>query len=386
MQLSPKNAQEIVNEISQIVQQNVNMMDENGTIIASTDQNRIGTFHPGAKEIIDQRLAEMYIDETMESALMRKGLNLPIVFEGQVVGVIGITGEYEQVIKYGQIVKKMTEILLMDADSENKKRITQRVRDRYLDEWVRGSGSKRDRSFVERGMMLGIDITRPRRIMAVSLDSTCPDAPPGELQQQIEAVEMRIRQYILQNPNNQIFRTTNKMILIVDRKGNEEMRSLAREICALVPEKYPICLTIGIDSAGDANAIMHQAYDKAMKAWKVSLGRKGQIVLYDEINMEIFIEEIPNPLKEEYLHKIFKGYTLEELCREIRMLEAYFACEGSIMQASEKLFIHKNTLQYKLKKLHERTGFDVRQPSSTALFYIAILFYKDVESELLEYW
>ena len=56
---------------------------------------------------------------------------------------------------------------------------------------------------------------------------------------------------------------------------------------------------------------------------------------------------------------------------------------GSFSAAAEKLYMHKNTLQYKLKKLEECTGYDVRLPSNSAVFYIAILFFHDVEHDML---
>jgi carbohydrate diacid regulator len=50
MLLSAQSAQQIAYEISSIVKQHVNIMDENGYIIASTDPKRIGDFHAGAKK------------------------------------------------------------------------------------------------------------------------------------------------------------------------------------------------------------------------------------------------------------------------------------------------------------------------------------------------
>ena len=45
--------------------------------------------------------------------------------------------------------------------------------------------------------------------------------------------------------------------------------------------------------------------------------------------------------------------------------------------------MHKNTLQYKLKKLCDITGRDVRLPSDSPVFYMAMLFFKEVEGSLL---
>ena len=59
MFLAAHQAQDIVEEIGAIVKQNINMMDERGVIIASTDKDRIGHFHEAAKKIIDEELAEI---------------------------------------------------------------------------------------------------------------------------------------------------------------------------------------------------------------------------------------------------------------------------------------------------------------------------------------
>ena len=60
-QLSTQSAQRIVAEIGGIVGQNINMMDAQGYIIASTDPARIGFLHEGARQIIEERLPELYI-------------------------------------------------------------------------------------------------------------------------------------------------------------------------------------------------------------------------------------------------------------------------------------------------------------------------------------
>ena len=125
-----------------------------------------------------------------------------------------------------------------------------------------------------------------------------------------------------------------------------------------------------------------KAYLKANKASHACIARNDYIVLYKDINMEIFMAEIPTTIKEEYLYKIFPDCSFEKMRSWIIILEAYFYSEGSISKAAEKLFMHKNTLQYKLIKLKECTGYDVRLPSNSAVFYIAILFFHDVRKNL----
>ena len=100
MRITKKSAQQIVEEIGKLVRQNINLMDETGHIIASNDPARIGKFHEGAYRIISQHLPEFYITPELENELpdVRRGINLPIVVDGQLQGVIGITGDYDAVI------------------------------------------------------------------------------------------------------------------------------------------------------------------------------------------------------------------------------------------------------------------------------------------------
>ena len=138
-QLSTQSAQRIVAEIGGIVGQNINMMDAQGYIIASTDPARIGFLHEGARQIIEERLPELYI-RARRRLSQRAPLNLPITHRGDIVGVIGITGEYGQVIGYGQVVKKMTEILIRESTEQDDKRLDLRMRSRFLENWVLAGG------------------------------------------------------------------------------------------------------------------------------------------------------------------------------------------------------------------------------------------------------
>ena len=106
MRLSRTNAEKIVKELNTVIDQSVNMMNEEGIIIASTDQERVGQIHEGARKIIEQNLEELVIrqEDVYEGSL--EGVNYPITIGGEVIGVVGLTGPVQEVAKYGQITKK----------------------------------------------------------------------------------------------------------------------------------------------------------------------------------------------------------------------------------------------------------------------------------------
>ena len=91
MYISKLTAQEIVEEIGREIGEHINLMDETGVIIASTDFKRIGNTHEGARKIIREGLPELYITRDMENEMTKMGINLPLIVDDVVVGVVGIT-------------------------------------------------------------------------------------------------------------------------------------------------------------------------------------------------------------------------------------------------------------------------------------------------------
>jgi carbohydrate diacid regulator len=107
---------------------------------------------------------------------------------------------------------------------------------------------------------------------------------------------------------------------------------------------------------------------------------RWSIRFYNELRMELIVEGLSDAGKSEFITRLFSGYSDNEIVDAIIMLENYYETEGSIQQTAARLYIHKNTLQYKLKKIAERTGYDPRSIRHSSLFYNAIFFYRDLSA------
>ena len=379
MQISTLSAQRIVDEIGGIVRQNINMMDERGFIIASTDASRIGNFHEAAKKIIDDNLPELYISPAQATRSVKAGLNLPIAYDGRIFGVIGITGEYAQVASFGQIVKKMTEILLRESIDQNELRLKQRVISRFLEDWILGNGLLQPQALTERGLSLGLDITLPRRVLVISVQDLYRRIDTADGQRLIESIETLIHQHVCSEYGSLILRNASRQILLIRKRTDEQTVQLAQNLDKIIFETFKIHLAIGLD--GDASDL-HEAYLQASQAWRSALAARAIIRSYSQVTLEMFTGEIPRQAKIDFIRKIFRDCDLGQIRRWIQILEVYFAVDGSITSAAETLYIHKNTLQFKLKKLKEISGLDVRLPSNSAALYMAMLFFTEVESSL----
>ena len=379
MIISRQSAQRIVDEIGSIVRQNINMMDDQGYIIASTDPKRIGTFHEAARKIIEERLAELYISPEQATKTVRAGLNLSISYGGKIFGVIGITGEYEQVIDYGQIVRKMTEILIRETIDQDEVRLKQRILSRFLEDWILGNGLLQPQALAERGLSLGVDITMPRRVMVISVQNLDKLIDTASGQKMIDEVESAVTNIVVAEYGNLILRNAARQILLVRKRADDQMKQLAARLSANTFDQFGVHLSVGID--GESNDL-HQAYIQANQAWRSARTAKDGIRAYDQVTLELFTGEISRQAKVDFVRKIFRDCDYSEISRWIHILEVYFAVEGSIQAAADSLFMHKNTLQFKLRKLLEISGLDVRLPSNMAAFYMAMLFFEEIESSL----
>ncbi|MEA4998526.1 MAG: sugar diacid recognition domain-containing protein [Candidatus Limiplasma sp.] len=382
MKFPKSSCMKIVQEISDIIGERVNMMDHEGMIIASTDPARIGTFHAGAKRVVDEKLEILTIHDDEEYTGAKPGLNLPIEFQNDIIGVIGVTGPEKKVGKYGQIIKKMTEILLLDISMRKEMDVEQRIRARFLNDWIHGLPQEINRQMVENGRQIGIDITLPRRILLVSIIPR-EGAATVALQRVIDAAEGSVRKVLAGFTEAIVFKSGSALVCLVSRAEDARMLEWAGVLKARIEENQALCVCIGIDDPVANFVHINTAYQHAQKALRTCLRSPSKdIRLYDSINMEIFSGEIPDMIKLEYVRRIFRDCTWEEIAGWIPLLDTYYACDGSIARASQALYIHKNTLQYRLRQLYEKTGYDPRSIRFSSLYYNAIHFYHDLGGKM----
>ncbi|MDO5338749.1 MAG: sugar diacid recognition domain-containing protein [Eubacteriales bacterium] len=379
MHISKNSATHIVEEISKLVKQNINLMDETGHIIASCDKSRIGNFHYGAYKIISECLDEYIIDEDDASKGIKKGINLPLELDGEIVGVIGMTGMYDEVISSIKLVKKMTEILLMESRVSYHQLMDKRVRNAFFEEWLINSGYKNTDELEDRGKSLGIDINRPRRVFIASIDELDNYKDSQEGQSKIAKFENDVAAFLNRNNCKTHFRNASRQIIIVDDKPTANIVEFAKELADYIWNKENVELNIGID--GGSSDDMHISYIQAHRAWSAAATEHEQITCYENMSLELLLSSVPMEVKLEYLKKIFGNSTNEELAEQISLLKAYFNAQGSIQTAADNLYIHKNTLQYRITKLKEQTGYDVRKPSECPALFLAYTIAEEIESE-----
>lgn len=89
---------------------------------------------------------------------------------------------------------------------------------------------------------------------------------------------------------------------------------------------------------------------------------------YDNLDYELLLADTSEEIRSQYRNKVLGTLTDEEK----ELLQVYFAKEMSLQDTSEALFIHKNSLQYKLNRIAERSGYNPRKFTDAVVLYSAL--------------
>jgi carbohydrate diacid regulator len=382
MSLSKTKMQKIVEELRLSIDRDINIMDETGCIIASTDPTRPGIIHSGAQKIIQQRMTELLIgDETcFEGA--RRGINFPIYINDEIVGVVGITGEREEVEPFGKIIKKMTEILISEEYQKDQTLLIENTKNNFVYSWLFepiNEDEQQDDKFIASGKLLGINVCIPRIIIILHAEMSEVEVEDDVKRQMLNnRIIKRIRKLLDYDPQNIVVQIGARIIILLQGESTEAAYEKIKEIKVQIEQKYNVKIAGGIGSVGSHPLEIRQSYKEAEMSCDLMYNLKDKgIKVYGDIDMELLLKTIPAHNRNSFVNKIFKNCSKKEVDGLMLLLRTLVENNGSISQTAEQLYLHKNTVQYRLLKLKELTGYDPRSMKELVPLYVGMLIYEE---------
>ncbi len=171
MQLTSSIAKQIVKRSMRIIKHSVNVINEHGIIIGSGDPSRINGRHEGAVLAINEnRIVEIDRATAKQLRGVKPGINLPIIFQHKVIGVVGISGDPAAVRNYGELVKMTAELIIEQSALTTQFQWNKRHREELVLQLIQGSQLNETQleSIAER---LDLDLSQPRIAAVVKVDS-----------------------------------------------------------------------------------------------------------------------------------------------------------------------------------------------------------------------
>jgi carbohydrate diacid regulator len=177
------------------------------------------------------------------------------------------------------------------------------------------------------------------------------------------------------------------IVLVKELKPGTEMKEiekLAVNISDTLSTEFYTKVAIGISTVVDNIKDLAKAYQEAQVALEVGkvFETEKNIISYENLGIGRLIYQLPTTLCEMFLQEVFKKGRLESLDRETLMtIQCFFENNLNVSETSRKLFVHRNTLVYRLEKIRKLTGLDLREFEHAITFKVALMVRKYLDSK-----
>lgn len=147
------------------------------------------------------------------------------------------------------------------------------------------------------------------------------------------------------------------------------------ELVKALREQTEIPFSAGIGSCITEPERISQSLHDARTMNRLSR-KNGTVCSAESYPLEMFLKSIPEEETAEMFWKVFQGYSKEELSQTMEMLHVYAEHNGAISKVAQCLDIHKNTLQYRLNRLAEKTGYIPQHTADMSYLYLLLRIYE----------
>jgi len=396
--LSRELARTIVGRTMNILGKNINIMDTDGIILASGDSSRVGTFHEGAAKAAKlQQAVEIEQSDVFNMAGVRQGINLPISLNGETVGVVGITGEPSEVKNYGELVRITVELMLEQALFKEQIQMESQAKENLVQDLIAGRFGHKTELFSLRAFTLGFRLDLPR--VAVVLDiyrfgSTAENylsrsnGTDGELYlHRLRRTVTDIIRGVTGSMDITSFVGEDKFVVFKkidpdkgERLYKKELFRLAEVLQERVWAEVGLKVIVGIGNYYEGLEGLRLSFQEGMSALKLGRLRDSAVYIYhiSGLGLEIMLDALPVGVRKAYAAQTLQKLTgTDGYSRELlKTLEVLFANNLSAAAAARDLFLHRNTLRLRLKKIKDITGHDSANFHEAAALYTAFLCWK----------
>ena len=349
-----KLAQDFVEATSLLVsQRTINIMDQKGIIIASTEKHRIGDFHQGAAEVL----------ETGKPVLIKKGdlprypgtkegYNMPIFLNDEIIGVVGIFGCEEEVQSIANLLRVYVTQSFSQLQMTQKQNLEAELRNQLLRLLLFGGESQKEMITKLCGM-LNLQLEFPLRI--ILLYERARERNMKHLLDYSQFIQNLIWKNVLDRRRD-VFGIQNADYVILLGGSGDPLETQKR----LDKLLHEIEMEDVWNAAVSSPCRNLEEISACMREVSVLKNRKGGMIqnleehpcrmqyLLGSLTLQEGVRTVGSMLRR--LEDQHGGNQAEQL---LHTAQVYYECGGSVAKAAEQLNLHKNTLLYRMKQLYQ---------------------------------
>ncbi|GAA0330889.1 DNA-binding transcriptional regulator CdaR [Bacillus carboniphilus] len=389
-------AQGIAEKTSEVLQFPISITDNEGYIIGSTDKKRIGLFHKPSLEVIkNDRMVNC--ENEIENEIL-PGISVPIRFNNNVIGVLGIVGEPGEIEKYVHLVKNHVEMMCQEAFRKEMIELKEKMIEVFIHQMIHYKESDANLHIYQYAKLLDYDLETDKVCLLIDIQSLSKnistkqtnEALYGSFQLQYFQREVLDFLYLLfHESNNDLISFLNIERFIIFKSLSDEhsfpllqhqLEAKLQRLNTFLEAKYKVSATISVGDIGTGISGASESYSNAKKAMNVgATDSNANIFFYNE--RETLLKLLSKELTGEYKKKLIKLISPLTEADNYNVLAETFTmfCKNNMNMsvASRNMFIHRNTLIYRLEKLKELTSLDTSNFEHCMLLHAAIQCYEE---------
>lgn len=361
--MSNKLFQSVLHQMRESTERALGVTDESGTIIATSELSRMGEQILGIKEEL------IY---TNDRFCLSGYTYQPIVMHGKIEYLVFVAGEDALAASLSSLLSvSLTQIKEMYDEKHDKASFIKNIiLDNILpsDIYVKAKELRLNNDtprilylikFIDRGDIVPID----------AVQNMFPD---------------RNRDYVISVGESDVV-LVRELKSPVDSKENEK---LAKTIVDTAGAEFYVKVVVGIGTVVDNVKDLARSYKEAQVSIEVGkvFDIEKSVINYENLGIGRLIYQLPTTLCDMFLHEVFRRGTLESLDHETLVtIQAFFENNLNVSETSRKLFVHRNTLVYRLEKIKKLTGLDLRDFEHAITFKVALMVKKYLSSKPAKY-
>ena len=374
--LSNKLAESIVERTMNVVNYNISITNTLGIIIASGDKDRIGNIHLGAIIALKRR-SEFKVSENQSKKLngVYSGTNLVIEFQNSVIGVICIRGKPKDVLGYGKLIKMTAEMMIEQEhvlrELESNKRMKQEVMLALI-------YNKQDSLLLLEKYIKRFQIPHNHPMIIFIIEVNFKDNPDkidlNILNTMINLLEVTFMESLAAVINSRTIVVLHKCVHS-DNKI-EDYSEKIKEVNEKIHKQIGITVKISSGKIYDKLSYMYKSFNIAKET--LLFGEKiypnDNIYFFDSLKCEMLLYRNSEKWKLNELEDTYKLIALNDKDGVLReTLKVLMEENGELNNVSSRLFIHRNTIRYRLNKIYKITNRNPRNYIELFWLYSAMI-------------
>lgn len=156
----------------------------------------------------------------------------------------------------------------------------------------------------------------------------------------------------------------------------KDINKLASSIVDTLSSEFYTHCSVGIGTVVDSIKDLPRSFKEAQVALEVGkvFDTEKPIVSYNHLGIARLIYQLPTTLCEMFLKEVFRRGSIDSLDHEtLFTIQRFFENNLNVSETSRKLFVHRNTLVYRLEKIKKITGLDLREFEDAIVFKVALM-------------